>query len=165
MRLIPALALFSLASMAHAGSIDTVTALPKGKPLESIVTIGCASCPAPAPKKNAYAIPSLKPGQQRVELKMVNGEQKIFRTDAWVGGSPVTFVSPATKAEIAALENQAPTDSANAGDGVDLSTTTAAVDGNGLQIAPKAPIAATMDTPAAALPKPLDTSGFTLRAD
>lgn len=165
MRLVPALALFSLASVAHAGSVDSVTALPKGKPLESIVTIGCADCPAPAPKKNAYAIPSLKPGQQKVELKMVNGEQKIFRTDAWVGGSPVTFVSPATKAEIAALEKPAPTDSANAGDGVDLSAKTAAVGGIEPQIAPKTPVAADMGAAEATLPKPLDTSGFTLRAD
>jgi hypothetical protein len=38
----------------------------------------------------------LKSGTQRIEVKTVNGVLKVFRTEAWMGGSPVTYVSKAS---------------------------------------------------------------------
>lgn len=163
MRLIPALVLSSLAGAAHAGSVDAIKGLPKGTAVDSIIRIGCTDCPPPEPRKDAYAVPALKPGEQKVELKLVNGEQKIFRTDAWAGGSPVTFVSLATKEDIAALGNP-PGNQALKGDGIDMTSTTAAVDAVRIEDKPMTPVSADMGgTPPA--PKPLDTSSFTLRAD
>lgn len=165
MRLFSALVLMSLAGAAQADSIEQLKALPKNAAVDSVIRIGCGTCPPPAPKKAAYAFPTLKSGQQKVELKTVNGEQKVFRTDAWIGGSPVTYVSTATKEDIAALEYPARHQNAQKGDGVDPTATTAAV-GRGTPPQFKAPVAADMTaTPAPAIvpPKALDTSSFTLR--
>ncbi|MBB4064372.1 plant virulence effector HPE1-like domain-containing protein [Gellertiella hungarica] len=168
MRLFASLALLAFASAAHAGSVEEVTALPKSAKVESITVIGCGDCPAPAPKKLAYQVPVLKPGEQKLELRTVAGERKLFRTEAWLGGSPVVFVSTPSQDEIAALEGR-PKQPGLAGDGIDKNATTAAVkDGPeaGSESGAKPPIAASMaseDAPAAA--KPLDTSSFSLRTD
>ncbi len=174
MRLISSLVLIGLASSAHAGSVQEVKSLPRGMSAESITVIGCVQCPPPAPKKNAYVIPAIPPGQQKVELKMVHGEQKIFRTDAWIGGSPVTYISTPTKDELAALQGPKPNEMAKSGDGVDRSAKTAAVPSGVNHPIPAtaaslAPVTAGMEGMDAATmvsepaPKPLDTSGFTLR--
>lgn len=167
MRLFASLAFLGLATAAQAGSIEDVKALPKGASADSITVFGCTSCPPPAPKKLAYTVPVLKKGEQKVVLKRVNGEQKIFRTDAWMGGSPVTYVSTPTKEEIAALENGNQKVVGQKGDGIDQTAKTAAVNVPPLPLlngnaASATPVAADMAaTPAE--PKPLDTSGFTLR--
>lgn len=164
MRLFCALVLLSLASAAQADSIEDVKALPKNTAADSITVIGCGACPPPAPKKAAYSIQPLEPGQQKVELKTVNGEQKVFRTDAWIGGSPVTYVSTATKEDIAALEKPTLQQNAGKGDGIDKAATTAAVGRGTPPVGLKPPVTADMAAPeAAAAPKQLDTSSFTLR--
>lgn len=174
MRLVlPALAALAIAGTAQAGSIESVKDLPKPASADSIVVVGCGDCPPPAPKKSAYLVPALKVGEQTVEIKTVNGEQKIYRTDAWIGGSPVTYVSTPTKEEIAAIENPVPEKTAARGDGIDKTATTAAVgaiDSGAapapLAIAPAKPVVADMAAPDA--PEkivPLDTTSFTIRTN
>ena len=157
MRAPVALAALSLAGMAHAGSIDMVKSLPPGAAAASIVKLGCTDCPPPAPKKLAYNVPALKPGEQKLELRMVNGKEKLFRTDAWLGGSPVVFVSTPTAEMIAELKAPARKPHDPMGDGIDNAAKTAAVP----ELAPAPPVAAA----AAPVPKALDTSGFTLRTE
>lgn len=103
----------------------------------SIQSKSCADCPPIKPEvaKKDYVVPELPLGTQTTVVRDINGEQKVVRTEAWLGGSPVVFISKASPEALAAAG--APTD------GVDLGATTAAV-------------------PAAA-PKPLDTSAFQLR--
>jgi hypothetical protein len=105
----------------------------------SIISRTCAECPPLKPEMAAksYIVPELKPGTQTMEIRDINGQKKIARTEAWMGGSPVTFISKATPEALAAAGQ--PTD------GVDP-TATAAV------------------SPAkAAAPAPLNLSDFDLR--
>ena len=95
-----ALAAFSVTSLAHASSIESVrTGVDKARSIENI---HCAKCLQEARKKVDPA-PEIKlaPGTQKVELRTVNGEMKIYRTEAWLGGSPVVFVTKASDAMIA----------------------------------------------------------------
>lgn len=86
------LALLSSAVSAQAGSINEIkTGTDSAR---SIQTIKCPACVMPA-KKTVQAVVELPPGTQKVEIRDVNGVKKIFRTEAWMGGSPVTFVSKA----------------------------------------------------------------------
>jgi hypothetical protein len=62
----------------------------------SIDHIRCTACAPMKSKKVAVPDVVLKPGTQKVEIKQVNGELKVFRTEAWLGGSPVTYVSKAS---------------------------------------------------------------------
>jgi hypothetical protein len=105
----------------------------------SIQTKVCADCPPIKPEiaKKDYTVPELPVGTQTTVVRQINGEQKVVRTEAWMGGSPVVFISKASPEALAAAG--APTD------GVDLGAMTAAVPAAG---------------PAA---KPLDTSAFQLR--
>lgn len=94
-----ALAAFSVTGLAHAGSIDSVkTGVNK---VRSIEAIHCAKCVQEAKKKVAPAAIELAPGTQKVELRTVDGVTKVYRTEAWLGGSPVVFVSKASDAMIA----------------------------------------------------------------
>ena len=119
--LLPTLAFALFAAPAFAGSIepaaDTTTA-------GSIKTISCPSCPALKPKLKAstYHVDAIAPGTQKVEIREVNGERKIFRTEAWMGGSPVLFVNKAPAETVAEVEKPA---GANA---VDTGTQTGALD-------------------------------------
>ena len=63
----------------------------------SIEHITCESC-GPVRSKAVAEQPevSLKPGEQKIEIREVDGVQKVFRTEAWFGGSPVVVVSKAT---------------------------------------------------------------------
>jgi hypothetical protein len=62
---------------------------------ESFVTMTCAHCPPlkPVEDKSGYKVPVLKDGVQSVAVMEIDGEKKIVRTDAWMGGSPVVHVS------------------------------------------------------------------------
>jgi hypothetical protein len=119
-----------------ANSIQPMQSLPAGGTSISMVSRSCADCPAPKGvelAKRQYVVPVLKNGTQTTVVRQINGETKVVRTEAWLGGSPVVFISNATPEALAAAN--APTD------GIDA-TATAAV------------------TPA---PKPLDLAGFALR--
>lgn len=158
--LLSAVALFA-AGPALAQSIDLVKSLPAGAAPGSVTVVACPDCPSLQPVKSAYDVPPLPAGQQTVELRTVSGKQLIYRTEAWLGGSPVTFVSTPTPEMIAAL-TQKPVKGHNPmGDGIDTGARTAAVKPAPLQI--KAPVEAAMGAPAPKAPAALDTSGFSLR--
>lgn len=92
------LALLSSAVSAQASSIDVVTT-GKDAP-RSIEKISCPACVA-KPKKVVQSVVELAPGTQKIEIREVGGVKKIYRTEAWLGGSPVVMVSKA-------LPDQAP---------------------------------------------------------
>lgn len=96
-----ALAALSASGFAHAASIDEIKT--GGKEARSIETIKCERCVLEAVKKVVVAKPELEPGTQRIEIRTVDGVRKIYRTEAWLGGSPVVFVS---KAPESLVENQ-----------------------------------------------------------
>ena len=121
--LLPTLAFALLAAPAFAGSIepaaDTTTA-------GSIKTISCPSCPALKPKLKAstYHVDAIAPGTQKVEIREVNGERRIYRTEAWMGGSPVLFVNKAPAEAVEAADAEKPVE-ANT---VDTSARTSALE-------------------------------------
>ena len=61
----------------------------------SVITKSCLGCPPPASKEeqSRYRVPVLETGPQKTEIIEIDGEKKIVRTDAWLGGSPVVHVS------------------------------------------------------------------------
>ena len=86
------LALLSSAATAQAGSIDVITT---GKDVtRSIEKISCVGCVKKV-KKQVRSVVELAPGTQKIEIREVDGVKKIFRTESWLGGSPVVFVSKA----------------------------------------------------------------------
>jgi hypothetical protein len=134
---------------ATAASIEPIKGNHTGH--SSMIVKTCGDCPVLKPKEDVvtYTVPSLPEGTQKTEIREINGEKKLVRTEAWLGGSPVVFVSKlpasmATKAPTAAAINDEHIEPiAAAPDGIDMSATTAAV-----------------GEPA---PKPLDVSTFELR--
>ncbi|MBY5331750.1 plant virulence effector HPE1-like domain-containing protein [Rhizobium leguminosarum] len=144
-------AILLMAGSAMASSIEVVgKTAPSAE--GSIVTETCAHCPplqAELAKKD-YTVPELKPGVlQASEIRDVGGEKKIYRTEGWMGGSPVVFVSKATPEAMLAAAPPAPP-----ADGIDMSATTAAVIGGDVK-----PVAAGM----AEQPAALNASDFKLR--
>ncbi|MGY5800629.1 plant virulence effector HPE1-like domain-containing protein [Rhizobium hainanense] len=107
----------------------------------SIVDKSCADCPPlkPPVTEKEYTVPTLKAGTQSIVVRNVDGEKKVLRTEAWMGGSPVVFVSKPTPEALAAAGEPA--------DGIDMAAKTAALP----------------DGAAAHQPTPLDLSGFQLR--
>ena len=146
-----AIAVFAAGS-AFASSIEVVgkdTRINGG----SISQESCQSCPPleTVERKKDYTVPTLAPGAlQSSEIRDVNGEKKLYRTEGWMGGSPVVFVTKAPAEPMTAATQPA--------DNIDRASTTAAVVGGDVK-----PIAAGM----AGLPKeqkaPLDVSKFELR--
>ncbi len=112
--LLPTFALALLAGPALAGSIEPVTGATAA---DSISTITCEACPAlkPKPVAETYHVDAIAPGTQKVEIREENGERKLFRTEAWMGGSPVLFVS------------KAPAETVDTAQAIDTSTQTSAV--------------------------------------
>ena len=86
-----ALSAVILAGPSFAGSISDVK---QGTTDNSIEHVTCVRCVTVTTAKKVE-LPTLAPGTQRVEIREVNGERKIFRTEAWMGGSPVVFVTKA----------------------------------------------------------------------
>jgi len=146
-----ALAAFSVTGLAHAASIESVkTGVDK---VRSIETIKCEKCVREAEKVESAAL-ELSPGTQKVEIRNVGGVMKVYRTEAWLGGSPVVVVSKASDAEIADKVVDAPNEKvavkagekpveqpvALGADMIDESATTAAVAadmGAAIKIEPK----------------------------
>lgn len=142
---------------AFASSIETVVSSAAKGP--SIVKISCATCPAPKTKEeiSGYRVPSLPAGTQDVEIREVDGKKKLMRTEAWMGGSPVTYVSQSAMwldDKGTALAGAKPS---GHGDGIDVTAQTSAVIGGEAE-----PRVAAMSGPAAE-PPALDISGFELR--
>lgn len=168
MRLVLTTALvFASAATAFASSITPIHGV--NHPAGSIKTLDCDHCPALKPKASAstYTVPELAPGTQKTEIVDINGQKKLVRTEAWLGGSPVVHVStlPAWMAEDKAVTDIRPTtdgstekeivDTVKPADGIDTSATTSAV---------KAPSdVATADS--AAAPQALRLDAFQLRTN
>jgi hypothetical protein len=99
------LALLSSAGAAQAGSIEAIRTGQDA--VRSIERIDCTSCARRAKKKQAEAAIELAPGTQKIEIREVEGVRKIYRTEAWLGGSPAVYVSKALPdAEPAVAEGQ-----------------------------------------------------------
>ncbi|MBX4860294.1 hypothetical protein G9X64_23960 [Rhizobium sophorae] len=144
-------AILLMAGSAMASSIEVVgKTAPSAE--GSIVTETCAHCPPLQDEltKKDYTVPELKPGVlQASEIRDVGGEKKLYRTEGWMGGSPVVFVSKATpEAMLAAAPSALPAD------GIDMNATTAAVIGGDAK-----PVSAGM----AEQPAALNVSEFKLR--
>jgi hypothetical protein len=139
------------AGTAGASSIEIVGSAPQAG--ESILVEKCGSCPPlkTAERKRDYTVPTLAPGfLQENEIRNVNGEMKLYRTEGWIGGSPVVFVTTATPDAVAAFDTQ-PSPSIV---GVDPTATTSGIE-------KRLPVAAGMASPEQ---KPvLDISQFKLR--
>ena len=120
--LLPSLAFVLLAAPAFAGSIEPVSGATTAGSIEAI---SCTGCPAlkPKPKASTYHVDAIAPGTQKVEIRDVNGERKIFRTEAWMGGSPILFVNKAPAETVEAADAEKPVE-ANA---VDASAQTSAL--------------------------------------
>lgn len=146
----------------------------------SIVVKSCADCPAPKPvaHRDSYIVPALRTGTQTIEMKDINGQKKVVRTEAWMGGSPVVYISNPPKDETAQPAATAPAAPAPVAASM-ISTQTQAIEAAaiGMTAAPprdgidKTTTTAALDTdPAAAPPgeaattiKSLDSSKFELR--
>lgn len=146
-----------LGAPALASSIEPVTASGKGQ--GSIETISCADCPAlkETEVRETYFVPDIEPGTQRVEIREVDGERKAFRSEAWLGGSPVVFV---TKAPEDADDTVQDDMAAAATDTVDPEATTGALDASAADLAVTA--TASGQEPGS---RELDPSTFELRVD
>ncbi len=151
--LLPILACALAATPATASSIQPVTGGNKGQ--GSVATVSCAQCPPlkEKEKSNSYVVPEIEPGTQKVEIREVGGERKIFRSEAWLGGSPVLFVTKAPEGPVDTAEM--PKEDAET---VDTAATTGAVEGEAARLAV---------TASASAPPPssreLDASAFELR--
>lgn len=142
--LLPTLAFVLLAAPAFAGSIESVTA---GAPSSSISMVRCEECPALKPKEktSGYHVDAIEPGTQKVEIREQNGERKIFRTEAWMGGSPVLFVNKLPVEAVQAAETETPQDENAAAETVDASAKTSAVGAEASHDAVTADVAASRE--------------------
>ncbi len=141
MRLVLTLAIALSGAPAFSASITNLGGTPDVVP--SVVHSRCDDCPAPTPPKDSstYHVPSLQSGTQRTEVLDIGGEKKRFRTESWLGGSPVVIVNKLQDWEkgsssLAGVQPSEPDSSATPAvppappsDGVDLSATTSAVAG------------------------------------
>ena len=87
------LALLSSAGVAQAGSIETIRTGQDA--VRSVEEIRCDDCVPTQHEEQAEAELELAPGTQKIEIREVDGVRKIYRTEAWLGGSPATYVSRA----------------------------------------------------------------------
>lgn len=112
-------------SPALASSIERVTTTPRPES-KSVAILHCDDCPdikVPV-RKRSYVAPELEPGTQTTEIRDVNGEKKLVRTEAWLGGSPVVFMSkPPVDTALAVKPDSAPAN----GDAIDTTATTSAL--------------------------------------
>lgn len=109
------------AGSAWASSIEAVVS---GDAVNSsVASVSCAQCPPlQIKKKVTYVVPEIENGSEKVELKQINGEMKLVRTEAWLGGSPVVFVSkPSEDMLKAAASGTEQADMATAAAGTDAS--------------------------------------------
>lgn len=86
---------------ALAGSFTTISDRAVGA--DSIMSIGVPAPKAAAPAPKAA---TLAPGSEKIRLESSNGTTKIYRTEAWLGGSPVTYVTTGSEADLALLKNR-----------------------------------------------------------
>ncbi|NTJ41510.1 hypothetical protein G6L28_02715 [Agrobacterium larrymoorei] len=111
------LALMLASGSAMAGSIEHIRGDRTSN--DSVISISCAFCPAPAAPAVEIAAPAIEPGTQNISVREISGRKETVRTEAWLGGSPVTYVSAnpmwlpaATTAAAMATQQSAPVDAA-----------------------------------------------------
>ncbi|OBZ92961.1 hypothetical protein ADU59_24280 [Pararhizobium polonicum] len=98
------LTLASLAAAGTAGASSLENVIP-GSNANSVSQFSCTHCPPLVVKKTSnYIVPEVAPGTERVERKEINGEMKLVRTEAWLGGSPVVFISKAPEEPVKAAQ-------------------------------------------------------------
>lgn len=115
-------ALVLASGSAMASSIEIIGQNRTGN--SSVVSVTCAACPpAVVETKSADAAPTLAPGTQEISIREVNGKKQIQRTESWMGGSPVTFVS--SNALWLPQEPSIPSTADNASPGTDAVQTSA----------------------------------------
>ncbi|WP_137156589.1 plant virulence effector HPE1-like domain-containing protein [Rhizobium sp. FKL33] len=90
MRLAVIAALAAVSAPAFAGSIDVKST---DRTNRSVEFIRCDFCEPEVEAKQKAEAPVLKPGEQKIEIRTVNGQKMIYRTEAFMGGSPVVIVS------------------------------------------------------------------------
>lgn len=88
------------ASTAHAGSVDVYK--PTSGTRKAIIEIGCPACVRAAEQAAAKDVVTLEQGEQIIELRDTGSGMMVYRTEAWLGGSPVTMVSKASEADLIA---------------------------------------------------------------
>ena len=155
--LLPTFAFVLLAAPALAGSIEPISGAASAG--GSVSTIDCSDCPALKPRRDtdAYHVDAIEPGTQKIEVREADGELKIFRTEAWMGGSPVLFVSkaPAETVEAAGI-GQSADGHPEAAETVDAGAKTGALDSSVRQQAARAEIVSSRE---------FDPAGFELRVN
>lgn len=109
--------------LAGGSSIETLTTSSGATP--SVITLTCTTCP---PLQNAGSMdkrttPHLAQGTQHIEIRTIQGQRELVRTEAWLGGSPVVFINK----QAGWLDNGSQL-AGMPSDGVDEAAETAAVD-------------------------------------
>lgn len=153
MRTLLTFAVLLAAAPAFAGSFEPVSGAATAG---SIETVSCADCPPLKPKREAstYHVDAIAPGTQKVEIREANGERKIYRTEAWMGGSPVLFVNKAPAETVQAADAAAPAEDTTIA--VDTTAKTSALDSGAARDAKTAAMASSQE---------FDPAGFELRVN
>ncbi len=81
-----------------AGTVQAQSILPLSSKTDGMTTsmlaITCETCPPLKTSDDSnYKVPVLRGTAQSVALMEIDGQKKIVRTDAWMGGSPVVYIS------------------------------------------------------------------------
>ncbi len=77
---------------ALAASVEDIKAFERVN--DSVLEISCATCAdSSSISKDAYTVPVLGKGVQRVELHETDDGPMAVRVEAWLGGSPVRLIS------------------------------------------------------------------------
>ena len=123
---------------------------------KSVVVMSCANCPAlkQPTDKTDYIVPNLEAGTQKIEVVDRDGERKLLRTEAWMGGSPVLFISKAPAEAVQAADAAAPAEDTTVA--VDVTAKTSALDGDAARRAAAASVASSRE---------FDPAGFELRVN
>ncbi|MDI7861488.1 hypothetical protein MRS76_05930 [Rhizobiaceae bacterium n13] len=152
-------AMLAAGSPALASSIEVVATTPVSEST-SVASLSCDHCPPvkEAVRKASYVAPELEPGTQTTEIREVHGERKLVRTEAWLGGSPVVFMS---KLPVDTALAAKPASEPNAADAVDTAAKTSALPA----VSAKPPVAAAMADAGQPAATEIDTSKFELRTE
>ena len=128
MRLVLTTLLVLASGSAFGSSITNLSGVAAQSP--SISMAPCIDCPplAPRTETSTYQVPSLPVGTQKTEIRDVAGEKKLVRTEAWLGGSPVVYVSKLNEWDSV----NAPAQLASPADNVDFAATTGALRSDGM---------------------------------
>ena len=80
-----------ISGMAMASSIEILHGAKTSN--GSVLFVTCDKCPSATSTSKALAKPVVERGMQSISTREVGGRKETVRTEAWLGGSPVTFVS------------------------------------------------------------------------